>query len=993
MNDVLYIQSITPLLASLLNAVSLRLRHLLAFLISWLGLGEFLAQVTFRLFNKGFCKPAALSKATAAGAAGKEGTDNGDGSSGANGNEEGGCTSLNAEGVDTSGAKDVSKEVQSQEQIEGTASQQQSRGKDSNEPPPEADDNGIEMPDDFYGALDSGSGRDEKDHDKDDGQDQSEDDLQGVDERMGEAGDQPDELNQEMWASDDEEEEEAEKRENVDLDESGVQDRVRSKSKSSKSTAVNEKPDDKSAESDVQDQEEEEGEINETCEDTTTGAKEKNSPSVASANKSETVAGSEDKYEQKDEKEKEMADVMKEDEIRLAVKEAELMESELNDGEEEGTDEDSMDKFGENMSLEPNPEDFEDMDVPGEEIDLNAQSMEVGEEAKEEGGSGEMEMDGDAEPDKINPPDDQMISNYNPGAGDLNTGNTEAYDQNPAEIENQDSIIRDEPEAAKEGTQDKEGQQQSQARGSGKETGDFLTGMPSTPNRENTTEPPTSRRKQQGPRPMSDQRTTILGDKKNQQHLRQPEILEASTSESTQEPEADGEGEVDAVQHVVDENASAPFTALDSATDAQQKEQQEENVGISDNTDEKGENPGIDPNQLQSMPEEKMGEALVESEPQTSASNKASIQDRDADNANSAGSEVPTLPKLDMELIATQGAQRPSNSTFNTILPPSTLSNMPSQGLQPLPPPYIRRQYVNSEEERELVASAALNWRDCVARSSGFSVQLCEALRLVLEPTRASRMRGDFRTGKRLNMRKIIPYLASQFRKDKIWMRRTQPNQRDYRILIAVDNSSSMADNLCKHMTFEALATVINALNLLEAGKIGVCSFGESVEVVHGMGEPWTNEIGASMLAQFDFKQSRTSLIQLLQTSVSLMQAAGEGSASSRGVPASQLLLILSDGVFSEDPLSPALQAAVRLARDHHLFVVCVIIDDSKKKHSIFDLRRYTGQGKLLPYMDVFPLPFYLVLRDVTALPQLLAEALRQWFELASATVGRSGGP
>ncbi|VDM27279.1 unnamed protein product [Hydatigera taeniaeformis] len=109
----------------------------------------------------------------------------------------------------------------------------------------------------------------------------------------------------------------------------------------------------------------------------------------------------------------------------------------------------------------------------------------------------------------------------------------------------------------------------------------------------------------------------------------------------------------------------------------------------------------------------------------------------------------------------------------------------------------------------------------------------------------------------------IIPYLASQFRKDKIWMRRTQPSQRDYRILIGVDNSSSMADNLCRQMTFEALATVINALNLLEAGKVGVCSFGESVEVVHGLGEPWTNEMGAAMLAKFDFKQSRTSLTQV----------------------------------------------------------------------------------------------------------------------------------
>ncbi len=64
-----------------------------------------------------------------------------------------------------------------------------------------------------------------------------------------------------------------------------------------------------------------------------------------------------------------------------------------------------------------------------------------------------------------------------------------------------------------------------------------------------------------------------------------------------------------------------------------------------------------------------------------------------------------------------------------------------------------------------------------------------------------------------------------------------------------------------------------------------------------------------------------------------MMQAAGEGSSSASGkVPASQLLLILSDGVFSEDPQNPKLQADVRMARDRNLFIVCVIIDDAKKK-------------------------------------------------------------
>lgn len=49
-------------------------------------------------------------------------------------------------------------------------------------------------------------------------------------------------------------------------------------------------------------------------------------------------------------------------------------------------------------------------------------------------------------------------------------------------------------------------------------------------------------------------------------------------------------------------------------------------------------------------------------------------------------------------------------------------------------------------------------------------------------------------------MRKVIPYIASQFRKDKIWLRRTKPSKRQYQIMLAVDDSSSMNDNRSKQV-------------------------------------------------------------------------------------------------------------------------------------------------------------------------------------------------
>lgn len=60
------------------------------------------------------------------------------------------------------------------------------------------------------------------------------------------------------------------------------------------------------------------------------------------------------------------------------------------------------------------------------------------------------------------------------------------------------------------------------------------------------------------------------------------------------------------------------------------------------------------------------------------------------------------------------------------------------------------------------------------------SYQLAEELKTILKANQISALKGDFRTGKRLNMKKLIPYIASNYRKDKIWLRRIEPEKRIY---------------------------------------------------------------------------------------------------------------------------------------------------------------------------------------------------------------------
>ncbi|KAF3831765.1 hypothetical protein GH733_000577 [Mirounga leonina] len=292
----------------------------------------------------------------------------------------------------------------------------------------------------------------------------------------------------------------------------------------------------------------------------------------------------------------------------------------------------------------------------------------------------------------------------------------------------------------------------------------------------------------------------------------------------------------------------------------------------------------------------------------------------------------------------------------------------------------------NLEEEK----AAAEMWQSYLALTAPLSQQLCEQLRLILEPTQAAKLKGDYRTGKRLNMRKVIPYIASQFRKDKIWLRRTKPSKRQYQICLAIDDSSSMVDNHTKQLAFESLAVIGNALTLLEVGQIAVCSFGESVKLLHPFHEQFSDSSGSQILRLCKFQQKKTKIAQFLE-SVASMFAAAQQPSHNASPETAQLLLVVSDGrgLFLEG--KDRVLAAVQAARNASIFVIFVVLDNPSSRDSILDIKVpiFKGPGEMpeiRSYMEEFPFPFYIILRDVNALPETLSDALRQWFELVAAS-------
>ncbi|XP_040839706.1 midasin isoform X2 [Ochotona curzoniae] len=292
----------------------------------------------------------------------------------------------------------------------------------------------------------------------------------------------------------------------------------------------------------------------------------------------------------------------------------------------------------------------------------------------------------------------------------------------------------------------------------------------------------------------------------------------------------------------------------------------------------------------------------------------------------------------------------------------------------------------NPEEEK----MAAEMWQSYLVLTAPLSQQLCEQLRLILEPTQAAKLKGDYRTGKRLNMRKVIPYIASQFRKDKIWLRRTKPSKRQYQICLAIDDSSSMVDNHTKQLAFESLAVIANALTLLEVGQVAVCSFGESVKLLHPFHEQFSDYSGSQILRLCKFQQKKTRIAQFLE-SVASMFASAKQLSQSTSPETAQLLLIVSDGrgLFLEG--KERVLAAVQATQNANIFVIFVVLDNPNSRDSILDIKVpiFKGPGEMpeiRSYMEEFPFPFYIILRDVNALPETLSDALRQWFELVTAS-------
>ncbi|RMZ83086.1 hypothetical protein DV738_g1188, partial [Chaetothyriales sp. CBS 135597] len=283
--------------------------------------------------------------------------------------------------------------------------------------------------------------------------------------------------------------------------------------------------------------------------------------------------------------------------------------------------------------------------------------------------------------------------------------------------------------------------------------------------------------------------------------------------------------------------------------------------------------------------------------------------------------------------------------------------------------------------------SAAQLWLYCSQLVRSFSLVLTEQLRLILSPTTATKLRGDFRTGKRLNIKRIIPYIASGYKRDKIWMRRSIPSKRNYQVLLAVDDSKSMSESGVELLALQTTALLCTSLSMLEVGDISVIGFGEApkVSVAHEFGKPWTSESGVEVFRHFGFNQQGTNVKSMVAQSLEMLREARLKSTASNASELWQLQLIISDGHCSDHE---AIQRLVRQAKSERVVMVFAIVDnsmtstaDGKSGESILDLKEAVfepdlregreGEMRVVTrrYLESFPFEYYIVVRNSSSFP------------------------
>ncbi|KAL1893163.1 AAA ATPase midasin [Sporothrix stenoceras] len=714
------------------------------------------------------------------------------------------------------------------------------------------------------------------------------------------------------------------------------------------------------------------------------------------------------------------------------------MEEEKRGKEDDNDDVDKEDvnQEEEDDTMEEGPEVLEDNKDEVNEDEDEADEVD-GEGAKEEG-QDEMDVDdkeeeGKPEPLKNAKPDEKekaAQSDVQSGVGqeqDNTTGAEEQYDQDDASAPNKNNSAK--REQGDKGQQDADDQEMASG-------GD---GTVSNRERDNNDEDDQAQQDPSAANADQEERQPFkkLGDVLEKWHKTRQEIKQAeeeTVEQGTNNENADNQSAEKEFQHLHDDEAAPTTQAMGAAEDEEAKpfddsmaieedeqQQQPQQVKNEDDQDEAGEgkHAGNDETNEDDQDENDDDKMKDDDDNEDDGAKKNERDDGRAGASMQKGAydrEEDEDDEMDEDKIKREDEDEDEDE--DDLVTNQLLSTHLDDDV-----------FDDNDDSLISVDDAIRQWSGFQTATHPLSLALAAQLRLILTPSQATRLSGGFRTGKRLSIRKIIPYIASGYKRDKIWMRRSVPTKRAYQILLCVDDSKSMGEGLADvssesgapstpgHLALSSLVMVGRALSMLEAGQVGVLGFGARVFTAHaldadqsfGAGASGAGGAAAQTLRRFTFQQDRTDVALLLRNTIDRFKHAREMNvASSSSADLWQLAIILSDGL-TPSAAHERIRLLLREAAEARIMVVFVILDGStsgkgkkgdKKpapsgksassaSDSVLDLKEakfikdpVTGTSRIVieRYLDTFPFPYYLIVHHLDDLPSALSGLLRTWF-------------
>ncbi|UKK01110.2 hypothetical protein MACK_001923 [Theileria orientalis] len=275
--------------------------------------------------------------------------------------------------------------------------------------------------------------------------------------------------------------------------------------------------------------------------------------------------------------------------------------------------------------------------------------------------------------------------------------------------------------------------------------------------------------------------------------------------------------------------------------------------------------------------------------------------------------------------------------------------------------------YLEYLVKQDSEGGGGLNLEQLADRNSliQLSNNLLSQLRIILEYNYVNSLKGYYKHGKRISIKKLMIFIATNYQRDKIWLKRLKPQKRDYFIQLAIDNTKSMST--IARISIQTIVVIYEAIHKLNIGTLNVIKFGAyTPEIILNnintrYNGRWMSRLSFDEESKFSYE---TGLIQLFQFILSQPNFIASKN---------KILIIISDGKFNKNKVRKYLINII----NHNIVPLLVVLDPQNSITTMKHIINTDGRIVIENYLDNFPFPYYSIISNINNLPNILSDLLR----------------